>query len=656
MIDQLAKYLAKHGINCVRLHGGWFYGSGPNASEVDPEKQDDAFYFIAALKKEGIHTAISPYFQHWLDLSQSSKFPGYESVKSGRPFTLHFFHEPFQEAMRDWYRAILDTENPYTGTKLRDDPAVATFEIVNEDNFFFWTFNPQKILPEVYRKELEKQFGNWLTAKYGSIDKAKAQWGDEGDSVLPSDAPSEGRMGLYSTWMMSEEPMLQGRTNKKRAIDSARFLVETMSDFYGEMVTFLRDDLGYPGPINSTSFAVADPKIMTGLIRLAQSPLGINDFHGHYRGAMEKGQGWNVGEKSKYYDRSVLRLMSKQGEPEAGIDSVMHRVANDFLPLINTEFSYMLPNRYQPEIAPTVAIFGRECGYDQVSFFALDESNGWISSMQSFFPVQTPNIAAQWPATSILFRGNILEEGDIVVKETIDPEKVLNLEGTKIVPPMFIDEVGAAAVGKDADAFNNDETLKKFGFNPRAFLLGKVMYDFQKGAENKLALHPELDTLIKGDKRGMISSSGQYRWNTSLGLLRLEAAGGQGAIGFLAEAGEIELPDMKIKSSLPFASILAVAMDEKPLKESKKILLQVMSESHNYGFEATPQDGKRTIKSMGKEPIVVRDFEGTVQFMIPGAAQAKVSVLDPNGYAVDSFVGAASITLRPEALYYIIQR
>ncbi|MFW5863987.1 MAG: hypothetical protein ACOCVT_00915 [bacterium] len=655
MIDALAQYLAKRGINCVRLHGGWFYGSGSNASDVDPKKQDDAFYFIAAMKEAGIYVSISPYFQHWLDLSESVKFPGYDTVANGRPFTLHFFYEPYQKVMRDWYKAILDPVNPYTGTRLAEDPVISTFELVNEDTFFFWTFNPDKILPEAYRQELEKQFGDWLTQKYGTIDEALASWGSGGPKVN-GDAPEAGRMGLYSVWQMGAEARTQNMQNPKRAIDTARFLVETMQEFYSEMIAYLRDDLGYPGPVNSTSFAVADPKIMTGLVRIAQKPLSTTDYHGHFRGAMEKGEGWNVGEESKYWDRSVLRLMGKKGQDEAGIDSVMHRVQTRGKPLINTEFSYMLPNRYHSELAPTVAIFGRELGYDQVSFFALAESTGWVASMQSFFPVQTPSIAGQWPATSILFRENILKEGDIVVQEFIAPETVLDLEGTKIVPPMFIDEVGAAAVGKDADVFNNDSVLAQFGFNPRAFLLGKVQYDFQKGAKNRLEFHPQLDSLIKGDQRGMAASSGQYHWHTGRGLLLLEAAGGQGAVGFLEEGARIDLPDMAIESAMPFGSILAVAMDGKALAQSDKILLQVMSEAQNYGYEATPENGKRTIKSMGKAPIIVRNFEGTVSFKFSAAQSAKVTTLDPNGYKRDTFTGAAKIKLQPDVLYYIIEK
>ncbi|MFP4070090.1 MAG: hypothetical protein ACLFVC_07910, partial [Opitutales bacterium] len=87
-----------------------------------------------------------------------------------------------------------------------------------------------------------------------------------------------------------------------------------------------------------------------------------------------------------------------------------------------------------------------------------------------------------------------------------------------------------------------------------------------------------------------------------------------------------------------------------------KILLQVMSEAHSYGYRATPETGQRTIKAMGNTPIVVKNLEGTVAFDIPGAAEATVRVLDANGYETDRFTGADAIELRPDVLYYIIER
>ena len=61
---------------------------------------------------------------------------------------------------------------------LIDEPAVATFEIINEDSLFFWTFN-EKSLGSGPLATLEGQYATWLTKKYGALDKAFASWGNE---------------------------------------------------------------------------------------------------------------------------------------------------------------------------------------------------------------------------------------------------------------------------------------------------------------------------------------------------------------------------------------------------------------------------------------------------------------------------------------------
>lgn len=651
-IDALAKFLAKRGINCVRLHGGWYYGRGPNATDINPEKVDNAFYLISALKREGIHTALSIHFQHWMNLSESEKFPGYEEMPNGRPYAIHFFHEPYQEVMKSWWRTILTSPNPYTGKVLAEDPGIAYCEVINEDNFFWYSFNPYKNVPARYMADLERQFGEWLAEKYGSIKAAFEAWGPGGDTPR-GDHPDEGRVGLYMAWYYTKDAADQ--RNQQRARDTVEFLARTQRAFFREMRDYIRGELGYGGMVTGSNMGTADAQITAALNYWTYTPTPVNDYHVHWHGAFGKGEGWNMAEGSNYYDRSALRLMDKAGMPEAGVDVPLHGLSYDGRPTINTELSYMLPNRYQPELPGLTAVLGRTAGYDMVTFFSLQNSPGWAASLQGFFPVQTPAVAGQWPAGAILYRSGILREGDLLVREDVSLERLFDLKGTRVVPVSFVDEVGTASAGIDPDEFDALNDWDNFGFNPRAYLLGKVHIYLTEG-ENDLQVAPGLSELTTGDEHGLKASNGQFHWDTGLGLLRLEAEEAQGALGFLSEAGRVELPDMAVESGLPFGAVLAVGIDERPLAESERILLQVMSEQKNYGFEATPADGERTVQSLGRAPIVVRNIQGVVEFRIPRAAEAKVTALDPNGYALETFAGADHIELRPDVLYYVIER
>ena len=85
------------------------------------------------------------------------------------------------------------------------------------------------------------------------------------------------------------------------------------------------------------------------------------------------------------------------------------------------------------------------------------------------------------------------------------------------------------------------------------------------------------------------------------------------------------------------------------------MLLQVMSEERNYGWEA-PGSGPREIKSTGSAPIVVKRMAGTISLTRKDAARLKVTALDFNGYRVKRVGAARSITLLDDALYYLIER
>ncbi len=136
MIDLQAKFLARKGVNLVRFHGALIVQSGPKAGAIDERRLDDLFYYVAALKREGIYSHLSIYFQHWFDPSELDSLPGFENWES-HPFAIHFFNDRWQEMYRGWWKEILTRTNPHTGTQLAGDPAVMGIELLNEDSFFF---------------------------------------------------------------------------------------------------------------------------------------------------------------------------------------------------------------------------------------------------------------------------------------------------------------------------------------------------------------------------------------------------------------------------------------------------------------------------------------------------------------------------------------
>jgi hypothetical protein len=197
-----ARFLAKQGVNMNRWHGSVNPpGKGTGIFELDTAEVDFIWRFVAAMKREGIYSTISPFWAHnghmggWIP--EAWGIDGY----SGKDdlWEVMYFNDHLKEAYKQWVKYLYTEENPYTGVPLKDEPAVALIQIKNEDGVFFWTM--QGIKPELERL-VGKLFADWSTDKYGSLAAAYQAW--EGEK-LQKDDPVAGVLGIYPTWEMLQE-------------------------------------------------------------------------------------------------------------------------------------------------------------------------------------------------------------------------------------------------------------------------------------------------------------------------------------------------------------------------------------------------------------------------------------------------------------------
>ena len=186
-----ARFLAKRGVNMVRLHRqiSPSLEAHPDAAfgDIDQAERDSIWRTVAAMRKEGIYTTISPYWAAPMKFAAAWGIAGGDKQSA---FGLLFFDEKLQEAYKSWLRKLFAERNPYTGMALADDASVAIIQIQNEDSLLFWTVDGIK---GAQREKLEARFAAFLTRKYGSIAVALHAW--NGDHA-PGDAPEAGRIAL----------------------------------------------------------------------------------------------------------------------------------------------------------------------------------------------------------------------------------------------------------------------------------------------------------------------------------------------------------------------------------------------------------------------------------------------------------------------------
>ena len=86
----------------------------------------------------------------------------------------------------------------------------------------------------------------------------------------------------------------------------------------------------------------------------------------------------------------------------------------------------------------------------------------------------------------------------------------------------------------------------------------------------------------------MSSSHRQILLDYGKRVLRLDSALAQGMVGNLQAAGATKLSQLSIFSDLDLGSVVMVSLDGKPLENSARMLLQVMTEERPNGFSEAP--------------------------------------------------------------------
>jgi len=606
-VDYLARRLAKLGVNLVRFHGPILERSAADPARVDRKLLDRLHYFVAALKRQGIYTALSFYFPLWFTIRPGFEIPGYESTKGQRPFALLYFDPRLQAIYKAWARGLLTTENPYTEsrTPLAREPAVALVEIVNEDSFFFWTFKPEAI-PAACRRRLEGEFGSWLKHRYGSIARAVAAWGFLGR--IDGDAPTEGRAGLLDAWHMTRDGVKKsGRSRRIR--DQVRFLAEHQRAFYAAMAEHFRKDLGLKSLVSCSNWKTADPVLLDALERWTYTAGEVIDQHGYF-GGPHRGPAstYSLNAGDTFRDRAgvlepwalPLRVQAVSGHPQ-----------------LVSEIGWPNPNRFKAEFPVLSAAYGSLQGVDGICFFAVHGAF-WDAEPEKF-PVALPTILGQFPATALAYRRRDIQEADTVLEEVLDLEDLFALKGSAAVLDQNLDQLRKGDVPSGRAPASEGEA----GLHPLAFYVGRVERRFARRGKPVVR---DLGPFIDVKSRTVRSLTGELGWNWRTGVVTVDTARCQGATGFLGRAGRIELGDVVIEAASEYASVLVIALDDHPIASARKLLIQAVTEDRPWSWTV---DGEN-ITALGGYPLNVRDIDATVTLK-RAATGCRVQTLDPNG-------------------------
>ncbi len=650
-IDEQVRFLAKRGVNMVRLHVSLNpKGDDSNLNDIDRNILEQTFRYVAALKKHGVYLTFSPYWANTVTRngwgkSMGKNWPVPKNSQAENLNSLLFFDPTLRAAYKNWLKILLTETNPYTGKPLKDDPTLAILQLQNEDSLLFWTFN------RLRGKDLDtlrQQYGLWLTQKYGALNLARQQW--KGAQAAGSSVKDDWDRGLISFADIWQLTRTDTRVLKNlRLKDQTQFLADTMRQFNSEISHYVHDKLGAKVLINAGNWRTASAERLDDLERFSYNPTDIMASN-RYVSTLHQGDkaGWAITNGQKYRDASVLL------DPSA-LPVAFKQPAG--YPFIVSESGWIPPISFQAEGPFLVSAFQSLNGVDAFFWFAAgntqwrqpSSANGFLPSLGKWV-TQTPMTLGQFPAAAYSYRQGLIQPGATVIQEYRSPEQLFAREKPVIVERHGFDP------NRDADWLQQKE-----GRNGLAFLMGRVEVIFQAGS-NKV----DQSQIGQPTKDGWITSSNrQMRWNLKRGIAIIDAPSVQGACGFFNGA-PVTSANVQLTIANPYACVWVVALDERPIKNSSKLLVQMGTRQFATGWQSKPASWERKgqkyqgreITNIGKAPWQIEQLKA--ELIIDNTVVKTATILDSNGMAsskmnIDVKQNKTFVRLPEDALYVILQ-
>ncbi|WP_319592473.1 T9SS type A sorting domain-containing protein [uncultured Draconibacterium sp.] len=649
-MERYARFLAKMGVNMIRFHGSINPKGNTNINEVDKQEADAIWKMVAAMKKEGIYSTISPFWAHnghmGKDIPGEWGIDGYSG--SDDLWAVMFFNETLKEAYKKWVEYLYTETNPYTGVALKDEPAVGLIQVKNEDGLFFWTI--QNIKPEL-KTRIKKKFYSWLIDKYGSINEAQNQWGNV---QLSEDNVTTGEMDIYIIWEATQE---QSGAKQKRLSDQMQFMAETQYEFYKEMADFYRS-LGCKQLINGNNWKTANAARLLDTERWTNTACDVIALNRYYDPVhVGPNAGWRIDPGHHYQGKSVLFQPNKF--------PVNVKQPNGH-PVIITESGWNLPHKYQAEGPFLISAYMSLTGVDAFYWFNPSSENydmnpyyTWTTLEGNQHPLSRwtnsiPGQIGMFPANALLYRKGYLSMSNTMLAE----ERSLNALWERKIPAITED------MGFDPNRDTYNTSTEETTFSALTYLTGTVSVTY--GAENeKLTTYENLDNLIDFEVKKVSSSTGQLEWDYNKGICKMDAPKAQGVCGFI-ESEEIRLSDVVIFSTNEYATVNLVAMDDKKLSESDKILVQTgtVYQPTNWSETATQFESDNNmvdgvkILNTGKMPWKAANTE--VSIKLKNHRIDRAILLNSSGYKVGqidvvSNSDQVEITFPENTMYAVLQ-
>jgi hypothetical protein len=639
---QQARLYAKHGINMVRQHtvqgviGLLRKDPRTGKRAFDKARLDTWDRWFATLKKHGIYTTWSCFYPHFITPDVGYPADLYAELPERRGHDgrstsgLVNFMRPLQDAEWTWLKTLLLHRNAHTGLRYVDDPALAIVEVHNEDCVFWHAplnqLEPRDAKFPCHAAILKRMWMEWLAERYRADARLRAAWGRgmrHGDSIRNPG------MGIYGAWEMTASGPKRNARERARMGDFIRFLAETQRAYYRRRLRRLRA-LGFKGVAVSTAWRAGGPAADPANL-WCDDAMDCITRHAYFGGGAG-GHGIKPGK---------VNNQTHMGEPGSHILATGFYQVED-KPFIVTEWTQKPPNQWKAEAAPLFAFYGMGLqGWDGSYHFAGSRpriGGGW-PNMRSYV-TETPHYLGQFPALAFAVHKGHIAEAPLAAARRLKTDAIFQ---------------GIDALRQDFSAGGHDQKELKGGLaTPKEVLaIGRVTVKIG----GRLARSRVVKRSLYWDRRKKTvrSITKQLTWDYGRRVVTVHAPKTQGVIGF-AGGGTYDLPGVRVAVKTPFVILLCTPLDDRPLVESRHILITAMARDKQTGARYN-DDGTRLLDA-GRPPLLMEPVQAALTFK--GASLSSVKVVDiygvPTGKTVARTGNTFDIDGRYATYYYEVKR
>lgn len=234
-----------------------------------------------------------------------------------------------------------------------------------------------------------------------------------------------------------------------------------------------------------------------------------------------------------------------------------------------------------------------------------------------------------FPANALMFRKGLIARGDVVVHEERTLQSIFERK-----TPIISEE---NSFDPNRDSYEHDEGAGETEIAPVAYPVGEVRVAYG-GNPADTYVSSELEDLLDFGNKKINSITGELIWDYNNGICVLDAPSAKGICGLPGSKESYELTDVTIKTTNDYVVINVVAMDDKPISQSEKILIQIGTTYRPTNWDEDPSsfelggetvDGFK-ISNVGKMTWQAANSEVSVVINNPDIQS--VRVLNMNGY------------------------